>query len=113
MECPICKERLSHAWKGDILVDFCPGCGGAWLERGEFEKLLAHFSGERPRPERVMEGARDHHGFDEDRRNKRHDGHDSGDDYDDHDNRYGGRSGEHGGKRRRGGVLGNIMDMFG
>lgn len=112
MECPVCKEQLAHVWKGDILVDLCPNCKGAWVERGELEKALALLSGEGARSFRATENAREHDGIDEDRRYRRNDGHDSDGDDDDDRRRYGQRSGEHGGRRKRG-VFGNIMDMFG
>lgn len=41
-DCPRCGEKLEEMkfiQSNDLLVDRCPGCGGIWLDRGEFPKI--------------------------------------------------------------------------
>ena len=41
MNCPTCPdERLSITDRQGIEVDYCPACRGIWLDRGELDKLL-------------------------------------------------------------------------
>lgn len=39
--CPRCGVKLDVNRKGDMEVDICPGCGGMWLDRGEFRVMTA------------------------------------------------------------------------
>lgn len=41
MKCPVCidKELLMMDRSG-IELDYCPGCRGVWLDRGELDRLL-------------------------------------------------------------------------
>ncbi len=43
MECPRCKVELSARPQKEVrtefIVDACPGCGGSWYDKEEFEKL--------------------------------------------------------------------------
>lgn len=40
--CPACHEAMvTLEWQG-IEVDYCIRCGGTWLDRGEFERILGH-----------------------------------------------------------------------
>ena len=111
MKCPVCDERLVEVRKGGILVDLCPSCKGAWVERVELEKAFAILSGEAPGAARAAEGAGD--GIDEDRQRQQRRSRDVRDDDDDDDEHYDGRSDKYGRKRKRGGFLDSISDMFG
>ena len=40
--CPRCSEKLEEmkfVKSNDLLIDRCPGCGGIWLDYGEFPKV--------------------------------------------------------------------------
>ena len=39
--CPVCGIELKPRVVYEIEVDFCPRCGGVWLDGGELNKLLA------------------------------------------------------------------------
>lgn len=41
MKCPLCSIDLQMTYKDGIEIDYCPGCRGIWLDRGELEKLSA------------------------------------------------------------------------
>jgi hypothetical protein len=40
MRCPKCGEPLEATLDHRTLVDACPGCGGIWLDKGEWEGLV-------------------------------------------------------------------------
>ena len=40
MICPVCNESMIILELNDIEIDYCPGCGGIWLDEGELEALL-------------------------------------------------------------------------
>ncbi len=40
--CPRCGdslETMKFVQSNDLLVDRCPGCGGIWLDKGEYSKI--------------------------------------------------------------------------
>jgi len=37
--CPKCGTLLTQSVLQEVTVDECPGCGGIWLDKGEFEEL--------------------------------------------------------------------------
>ena len=39
--CPVCGVELKPRVVYGIEVDFCPRCGGVWLDGGELNKLIA------------------------------------------------------------------------
>lgn len=39
MTCPRCGQSLQEREVNSVRVDECPGCGGLWLDKGEFEAL--------------------------------------------------------------------------
>ncbi len=42
-KCPVCKDAsLEVRHRNDIEIDYCPGCRGIWLDRGELEKIIEH-----------------------------------------------------------------------
>lgn len=41
MLCPKCSTPLDARFSHGIEIDVCPECGGAWLDRGEIDKLTA------------------------------------------------------------------------
>lgn len=118
MNCPVCDEKLREVEKYGVSVDICPGCKGVWLDRGELEKILEmEGAGEGAPPPsapvRREEPAAAPYRQDE----RRHRDHDDDDDHGHH-----GRDG-HGssegdpryrdGRKRRGGLLGDILGMLG
>lgn len=40
MKCPLCKTDLKAAERSGIGIDYCPGCRGVWLDRGELDKII-------------------------------------------------------------------------
>ena len=41
-DCPRCGDKLEEmrfVKSKDLLVDRCPGCGGIWLDKGEYSKV--------------------------------------------------------------------------
>lgn len=40
MKCPYCKVPMIVLELHQIEIDYCPGCGGIWLDAGELELLL-------------------------------------------------------------------------
>jgi Zn-finger nucleic acid-binding protein len=82
-----------------VEIDYCPGCRGVWLDRGELDKIVERSNEMSAAPA----GTRSSH--DDDR-------HDSDRDHD--DDRYG--SGGHDGsskKKKKGGFLGDILGGMG
>ncbi|MEB3859649.1 MAG: zf-TFIIB domain-containing protein [Desulfurococcales archaeon] len=39
--CPVCGVELKPRMVYEIEIDFCPKCGGVWLDGGELNKLIA------------------------------------------------------------------------
>jgi formylmethanofuran dehydrogenase subunit E len=39
MRCPKCGEPLEATLERRVMIDACPGCGGIWLDKGEWEGL--------------------------------------------------------------------------
>ena len=41
MKCPVCPEStLLMSDRQGVEIDYCPGCRGVWLDRGELDKLV-------------------------------------------------------------------------
>lgn len=40
MKCPACDDNLVMAERQGIEIDYCPGCRGVWLDRGELDKII-------------------------------------------------------------------------
>ena len=40
MECPRCKAAVVILELNKVEIDYCPDCGGIWLDAGELEMLL-------------------------------------------------------------------------
>jgi len=40
MRCPKCGEPLEAMLDRRAMIDVCPGCGGIWLDKGEWEELV-------------------------------------------------------------------------
>jgi uncharacterized C2H2 Zn-finger protein len=40
MRCPKCGEPLEATPDRRVTIDTCPGCGGIWLDKGEWEGLV-------------------------------------------------------------------------
>jgi hypothetical protein len=39
LECPACATGLNQRREHGVTVDYCPECGGVWLDPGELEQL--------------------------------------------------------------------------
>ena len=40
MLCPVCKIGLAMSDRQGVEIDYCPGCRGVWLDRGELDKFI-------------------------------------------------------------------------
>ena len=40
MKCPVDGEVLVISDRTGIEIDYCPGCRGVWLDRGELDKII-------------------------------------------------------------------------
>lgn len=40
MKCPECRLVMITEPRQGVEVDFCPRCGGTWLQRGELDKII-------------------------------------------------------------------------
>jgi Zn-finger nucleic acid-binding protein len=40
MDCPVCSSAMIVLELDEVEVDYCPDCGGIWLDAGELELLL-------------------------------------------------------------------------
>ncbi|NSL55977.1 TFIIB-type zinc ribbon-containing protein [Uliginosibacterium aquaticum] len=41
MQCPVCTDKtLIMSERQGIEIDYCPGCRGVWLDRGELDKII-------------------------------------------------------------------------
>lgn len=40
MQCPVCHKSMIILEYDQIEIDYCPSCGGCWLDQGELELLL-------------------------------------------------------------------------
>ncbi len=39
LQCPGCRGRMTLTMLRGVQIDLCPGCGGAWLDKGELHTL--------------------------------------------------------------------------
>jgi Zn-finger nucleic acid-binding protein len=44
MRCPSCSEEMIALEFKDVEVDYCPSCGGCWLDQGELELIVGHLN---------------------------------------------------------------------
>ena len=49
MKCPRDETELTTNYRHGIEVDMCTTCQGAWLDRGELDKILAIMRGDKPK----------------------------------------------------------------
>ncbi len=41
MKCPVCDNvNLMMSERQGVEIDYCPGCRGVWLDRGELDKII-------------------------------------------------------------------------
>lgn len=40
MYCPVCATPLHAVERQEISLDYCPTCGGLWLDQGELDTLV-------------------------------------------------------------------------
>lgn len=52
MNCPLCNVALKVAGHRGVNVNYCPLCGGTWLERYGFDNLFSPAASAPPRPKR-------------------------------------------------------------
>ena len=49
MDCPACKEAMITLELEEVEIDYCPDCGGIWLDAGELGVLRSLFGTEQER----------------------------------------------------------------
>ena len=68
MKCPVDNETLVIAERSGVEIDYCPKCRGAWLDRGELDKIIDRAATVIPAPAAPQpEAHRPEHFRDEDR----------------------------------------------
>jgi Zn-finger nucleic acid-binding protein len=51
MKCPVCADQvLAMSERQGVEIDYCPGCRGVWLDRGELDKLIEKSESATPPP---------------------------------------------------------------
>lgn len=56
MLCPVCTtQTLQMAERHGIEIDYCPGCRGVWLDRGELDKIIERAGAAVPPPAPVQQ----------------------------------------------------------
>lgn len=40
MKCPSCTGELRVSERQGVEIDYCAGCRGVWLDRGELDKII-------------------------------------------------------------------------
>ena len=40
MKCPNCDHLLQISERHTVEIDYCPGCRGVWLDKGELDKII-------------------------------------------------------------------------
>ena len=49
MKCPVCPDvTLVMMDRQGVEIDYCPGCRGVWLDRGELDKLIELAQAQQP-----------------------------------------------------------------
>jgi Zn-finger nucleic acid-binding protein len=46
MNCPVCAVPLTMSERQNVEIDYCPQCRGAWLDRGELDKIIERSAAE-------------------------------------------------------------------
>jgi uncharacterized protein len=95
MICSFCDTKMQASERESIKIDYCPQCGGIWLQRGALEGILARSS-------RVVPNERSHTNNQQP------------EDDDDSFPMQGGRCEQRGEREERGGIrefLGNLFDF--
>lgn len=49
LKCPVDGAELQKIVKSGIEIEYCPSCGGVWLDHGELEKLVELASNPQPK----------------------------------------------------------------
>lgn len=99
LRCPSCDGPMSPVERRGVVIDLCRDCKGVFLDRGELDKLLDAADAEQA----PLAAEADRLGRRDRDRDRDWDG-------DDDDERAWGDHGR-GGRRRRGGVLGDLFDF--
>ena len=51
MKCPVCDNvNLMMSERQGVEIDYCPGCRGIWLDRGELDKIIDKSSQQATQP---------------------------------------------------------------
>jgi hypothetical protein len=74
MPCPIDGTQLIMSERQGIEIDYCPGCRGVWLDRGELDKIVERSANDALAPAAPLAGRQsspDQHGTDPYRHKRR------------------------------------------
>jgi Zn-finger nucleic acid-binding protein len=128
LTCPKCGGAMRAYERSGVIIDQCTECRGIYLDRGELDRIVDAEGARDPVPAVVdSDGRRPSSGVqaaDGSRRTRDGDDHAkrwSDDDDEDHDRDYGRQSDPRDGAnraagsqpRKKGGLFGNVMDIFG
>jgi Zn-finger nucleic acid-binding protein len=96
MKCPVCSDKdLLMTERQGVEIDYCPGCRGVWLDRGELDKIMERANAESAAPAGPQQAASPAPAYSQPR-----DAH--------HDDDRDGKS-----KKKKGGFLGDILGGLG
>ena len=96
--CPKCQGAMRAYERNGVTIDQCQECRGVFLDRGELDRLIDAEEQRYPAPPTPYRDDDRSYRRDDDRSYRRDDDHDDW------------RGSKHGGKRRRGGFLGELFD---
>jgi len=66
MVCPLCAGELKVVERQGIELDYCPDCGGIWLDQGELSELIRRESAAAMREgQRLLSAARHQREYDQ------------------------------------------------
>jgi Zn-finger nucleic acid-binding protein len=98
MKCPVCETvDLQMSERQGVEIDYCPKCRGVWLDRGELDKIIERGAQVETSYSVPVQGEKRKRG--------------DGTYYDDDDYEYSDDRTKNP-KRRRGGFLDDIFDIF-
>lgn len=63
VDCPIDGTELRIADRNGVEIDYCPKCRGAWLDRGELDKIIDRAGAFDESYENVRQRAPEHKGY--------------------------------------------------
>ncbi|MCS6835336.1 MAG: zf-TFIIB domain-containing protein [Anaerolineae bacterium] len=117
MLCPNCNIVMRMAVREGVEIDYCPGCRGIWLDKGELDKLMDRAAeaarssaAPRPAPPTSVSRTRPQEEYDFDDEMSRPARYERERRYEDDERRYDER--HYDGRKRKRSFLDDIFDIF-